>query len=219
MLNSTSTSDGAYSSTSLSPVRVNAVEPGCGAGASGPASDRRTGPQSRRVVAHAVLRREPGAIDADRGELARARVIHREEAHRRTLAVTEASRRPRGRRRGWRAACRRARSARPRAECRRHPACSRGWRRRRRLMGMFMCRAICQDSVCRTPSPISRYSSGVISCRSCTVSVTLRLPPPRTTASSTCLPTLSSSSASTASKSDIALPSIATSTSPTASCP
>ncbi len=84
---------------------------------------------------------------------------------------------------------------------------------------MFMCRAICQDSVCSTPSPISRYSSGVISCRSCTVSVTLRVPPPRTTATSTGLPTLSSSSASTASKSDIALPSIATSTSPTASWP
>ncbi len=48
MLNSTSTSDGANSSTSLSPVRVKAVVPGCGGGASGPAA---IGVQGQRPAA------------------------------------------------------------------------------------------------------------------------------------------------------------------------
>src|ERR1700741_3952815 len=84
MLNSTSTSDGATASTIRSPVRVNSVVRGGG----GARRDRFAGPQAQRVVAPAVPRREPGAVDAQRGEPGRPRFLEREVTDGRALALS-----------------------------------------------------------------------------------------------------------------------------------
>ena len=182
---STSTSEGASASTSLSPASAKRVVPAAGGGGASPAAaPSACTARARRVVADAVARREPARGPcASRASAARLRVVERGVAQRRRARRPAGSRTARyevievarrglpptlGDHRAARHAGRVEHVARVRDEHAAH----------RRIE---MCAPSGTTACGRTASPNSRYSAGVIACRSSTVSCCSTRSPPRST--------------------------------------